>query len=55
MWITFAIVAGFFAATVAMAYFAVQDREESMEREERHGREDGAVAAWLEGAHRREP
>lgn len=55
MWITFAIVTGFFVATVAMAYFAVRDGEESMEREERYGSDDAAVAAWLEGVHRREP
>jgi hypothetical protein len=54
MWITFVIVAGFFAATVAIAYFAVRDGEEAMAREERYGSDDAAVAAWLEGAHRRE-
>jgi sensor domain CHASE-containing protein len=54
MWITFAIVASFFAATVAMAYFVVRDREESAEREERRGRDDAAIG-WVEGAHRREP
>jgi preprotein translocase subunit SecG len=55
MWITFAIVMGFFAATLAMAYFAVQEHEESPEQEEQRRSEDAAAAAWLEGAHRREP
>ena len=33
MWVTFVIAAGFFAACIAMGYFAVEEHEQQQERE----------------------